>query len=885
MNSQVVTAVSPLSTGKERNGKSTRQIGKASLLAPNYIPMRLRQINSEVVTAVVPLSTGREGKENSMRQLGKTSLLAPNYIPLHLRQINSQVVTTVVHAEPLPVLLEHVKRVYHSAMVSTHKCSCGIPHDEIPPWEMLKKTLTHKIKKNEIFFAIGPRALQRAAPNFERIFQNIDSISGQNVYDNNIRCLLREEHQETLVLYERYTQFNSHVQTIPGVPFRAQIEAHGICNARPPLQSGDTILLRPHQPVEFLRSKRRPAEWIEIRAKVIQTVRGKGIKKDKVILTWMNPKEYSFLANQRFAVRFLPSAIVYERSLAALDWLKKISPGVAKDLLFPTEAPRLPDYTPVQDEHDDDLNEKQSFFVNMVMTRTKHPSREKVRSPMILTGPAGTGKTRALLVSILKVLKMDENYKKRILVCTPSHTSSDVVARRLGKFMSSQTLFRLYDSNRPVETVPADMLRFSRQGLNGEFILPPVAELLGFQVIVSTCSDAHLLYLAGITNASLRARRNCLQHFIHLTVQASHLEMKGKILGVNETHFTHLFIDEAAQATEPESLIPLSVVIDDSPDTVKVEIVLAGDPRQLSIDVYSPWALDDLQKSLLERLLRLPVAPLGGGRPHLMGPPTKDTWANMDELIEYAFDKEDDKEYLSVFLTMSYRGHPSFLMMPSKLFYFDKLRSARLDLWKADDKWCPILRKIEAMSIMENPGCNKQNAWPIHFRAVVGRDRSAAVESCWGANSWSNHEEAIEILKITVKLVQEGVTTQSIGIMAAFRAQVVWIRRILREQNLGMVNVGMVEDFQAAEREVIILSLTRSTEEFLLSDFKRRVGIFNQPKRTNVALTRAANLLIVVGNPLIMEKDIIWRDWLLFCRENGLWYGENVKTTMDQPKV
>ena len=71
--------------------------------------------------------------------------------------------------------------------------------------------------------------------------------------------------------------------------------------------------------------------------------------------------------------------------------------------------------------------------------------------------------------------------------------------------------------------------------------------------------------------------------------------------------------------------------------------------------------------------------------------------------------------------------------------------------------------------------------------------------------------------------------------------------------------------FQAAEREVIILSLIWLTEEFILSDFKRRVCLFNQPKITNVALTRVSNLLIVVGNPLMMENGIIWRDWLIFA--------------------
>jgi len=401
---------------------------------------------------------------------------------------------------------------------------------------------------------------------------------------------------------------------------------------------------------------------------------------------------------------------------------------------------------------------------------------------------------------------------------------------------------------------------------------------LGFEVIVCTCSDAHLLYLAGMTNNSLRTRRSCLNNFIQHSLQSSNLEMTGEVLGVMDTHFTHLFIDEAAQATEPETLIPLSVVIDDVPGSVKVEIVLAGDPKQLTPDIFSPWAMEGLQKSLLERLLRLPTDHLGGGRPHLMGPPTKDTWTSMDELIEYAFHEKEDQQHLSVFLTTSYRGHPSHLLMPSKLFYFDKLRSAHLGPWKDGEKWCPILRKVEAMSTMVDSGCKKQSSWPIHFRAVVGLDKSSAVESCFGVSSWSNNEEAVEVMKIIVKLVQEGVKTQSIGIIAPFRAQVVLIRRLLRKQNLGMVNVGMVEDFQAVEREVIVLSLTRSTEDFLVSDFKRRVGLFNQPKRTNVALTRAENLLVVVGSPLIMEKDKIWRDWLLFCHENGLCYGDGIKS-------
>ena len=71
---------------------------------------------------------------------------------------------------------------------------------------------------------------------------------------------------------------------------------------------------------------------------------------------------------------------------------------------------------------------------------------------------------------------------------------------------------------------------------------------------------------------------------------------------------------------------------------------------------------------------------------------------------------------------------------------------------------------------------------------------------------------------------------------------------------------------------VIVLSLTRSKQTFVPSDLKRRSGLFHQPKRVNVALTRAEHLLVVIGNPSLMQTDPVWSEWLEFCKRNGLWY-------------
>ena len=170
----------------------------------------------------------------------------------------------------------------------------------------------------------------------------------------------------------------------------------------------------------------------------------------------------------------------------------------------------------------------------------------------------------------------------------------------------------------------------------------------------------------------------------------------------------------------------------------------------------------------------------------------------------------------------------------------------------------------------------KQSSWPIHFRGVIGKDVSVALDSFTGStNAWSNQAEAEAVFDIVSTLSRSGVSSQSIGVMAPFRGQVVLIRKMLREKNFGGINVGTIEDYQAVERDVIVLSLTRSNEKFVASDVERRMGLFQQLKRTNVATTRAENLFIVVGNPIIMSKDPIWRQWLWFFLRNGLWYGED----------
>ena len=47
--------------------------------------------------------------------------------------------------------------------------------------------------------------------------------------------------------------------------------------------------------------------------------------------------------------------------------------------------------------------------------------------------------------------------------------------------------------------------------------------------------------------------------------------------------------------------------------------------------------------------------------------------------------------------------------------------------------------------------------------------------------------------------------------------------------------------------------------------------MINEPRKFNVALTRAKQGLIVIGNPWVLSLDPHWTAFLKFCWRNGLW--------------
>ena len=74
----------------------------------------------------------------------------------------------------------------------------------------------------------------------------------------------------------------------------------------------------------------------------------------------------------------------------------------------------------------------------------------------------------------------------------------------------------------------------------------------------------------------------------------STLVTAGRLVTANfpPDHFSHIFIDESGQATEPEMLIAIAGIFESDLDMKDGgQVVLAGDPEQLGPVLRSPLAI------------------------------------------------------------------------------------------------------------------------------------------------------------------------------------------------------------------------------------------------------------------------------------------------------
>jgi len=180
------------------------------------------------------------------------------------------------------------------------------------------------------------------------------------------------------------------------------------------------------------------------------------------------------------------------------------------------------------------------------------------------------------------------------------------------------------------------------------------------------------------------------------------------------------------------------------------------------------------------------------------------------------------------------------------------------------------LRNSPEMAALRSP-----LPWPFNrnltWLTIRGREKKG------GSGSISNRAEIEAVGRVVRHLQRLGLEQLRVAVIAMYQDQVTQLRRELRMVALPGLAVDTVDAFEGEEADVVILSLVRSNEA-------ERIGFLKKAQRLNVAISRAKQLLVVVGDIETMtgrEGNDLYRPLLEHVEREGRVAGIGALHAMD----
>ncbi|CAH1392762.1 unnamed protein product [Nezara viridula] len=451
------------------------------------------------------------------------------------------------------------------------------------------------------------------------------------------------------------------------------------------------------------------------------------------------------------------------------------------------------------------LNNEQKDAITNILKGEARPL------PYIIFGPPGTGKSLTIVETILQLHNLFPS--SRILVATPSNSAADLLAERIlesgnveqNKMLRLVGLSAFEQGKITASLIPYTAMIDAKNEYDDRFGIQVITReaIKQFNIIIGTIGCVSILFNLGFPRG----------------------------------FFTHIIVDEAGQATEPEILTVLILL-----NIQSGQVILAGDPLQLGPVTYSKLAIKcGLQESLLSRLLdRFPY------KRDLVGFPKS-----------YGYDPR-----LVTKLVNNYRSLPSILQLPNMLFYNDDLIPNIIEKSSEESILLSRLRLPFLIKTLDG------NAPPLVFHGVQGTNMQEN-----SSYSWYNPQEAYQVFIYLSSLYKAGLSPDHIGIITPYQLQVLKIRQMLEKLNIEPPKLGSVEEFQGQEKMIIIMSVVRSNFEFISYDTQRALGFVRNPRRLNVAISRARAMLIIIGNPHLLCFDQHWKKIIKHCVANNYYTG------------
>jgi len=259
--------------------------------------------------------------------------------------------------------------------------------------------------------------------------------------------------------------------------------------------------------------------------------------------------------------------------------------------------------------------------------------------------------------------------------------------------------------------------------------------------------------------------------------------------GADRVTFDLCIIDEASKATPTELMVPMAS---------SNKWILVGDEKQLP-----PFVEQELRRAeLLERF-------------------DLDKSAVEERLFAELVGQLPTDSVLS--LTQQHRMHPFIGDLVSDIFYGGRLTSSPRAI-------SPVMDKLFGSSAIWHP-TRRRNA-----ERKVG-------------TSFDNREEAREVVTLlkSIEFFAANLTLPviNIAILTGYLAQVKTLQELVSSVRVDLphlqVRVATVDSFQGQETDICMLSLTRSNS-------RNAMGFLSEAERLNVAVSRARDGLIIVGD-------------------------------------
>ncbi|KAK0547452.1 ATP-dependent RNA helicase [Tilletia horrida] len=199
-------------------------------------------------------------------------------------------------------------------------------------------------------------------------------------------------------------------------------------------------------------------------------------------------------------------------------------------------------------------------------------------------------------------------------------------------------------------------------------------------------------------------------------------------------------------------------------------------------------------------------------------------------------------------LQVQYRMHPCLSEFPSNMFYEGTLQNG--------------------VTAPERLRKHVDFPWPVPTLPMFFFQNLGQEEISSSGTSFLNRTEASNVEKIVTAFFKAGVVPSQIGVVTPYEGQRSYIVNHMQMQGkmkkdyYKEVEVASVDAFQGREKDYIILSCVRSNEH-------QGIGFLSDPRRLNVALTRAKYGLVILGNPKVLSKHALWHHLLVHYKEKN----------------